>query len=683
MKKMRKSLFFHYLGIALVMISLIAALHMSASAAYAVDPYSVTFKQSGLEGGGGVVSGGTTIVNYGKNTGGSTPNAISYTQIGTSGSAGNSVGAAYNDNIYYQFTSIIDPVTGPAPTYGDGARFYTNTSGTYHVHSSTTITGVYTTQYYLNVASAHGTTGGSGWYNSGSTRTGSVSPNPVSGGSGTQYLFTNWSGDATGTGTTSNGILMNGPKTAQANWKTQYYLTVTSSHDSPSGGGWKDANTNANASLSSGTVSGGSGTQYLFTNWSQDASGTGLTSNNIYMNGPKTAKANWTTQYYLTLDNGGHGTISGASSGWYNEDERVDFSISPTTIGTDITAARYQFDGWNGSGSGSDDTDGDHPSTHVHMYGPICETADWDKQYYLTVISPYDTPGGQGWKDANTNTHATLSTSTVSGGTGIQYKFTNWSGDASGTGTTSNNIYMNGPKTAQANWKTQYYLTVTSPHDSPSGGGWKDANTNANAHLGSGTVSGGSGTQYLFTGWSGDASGTGLTSSNIFMNSPKTALANWKTQYYLEVDNGGHGSVSGEGWYDAGSPATFSISPTAVPDGVGTQYAFKHWDGEHNGSYDGTDATHTVTMNNHIEETAVWGKQYYLTVISPYGGPFLSGWYDEGQVVNFGVNQSLVNDGPGTRFVFLNWVGEQYGAEDGNDGDGGVMIIGHDGLGLG
>jgi hypothetical protein len=88
-------------------------------------------------------------------------------------------------------------------------------------------------------------------------------------------------------------------------------------------------------------------------------------------------------------------------------------------------------------------------------------TANYKTQYYLTVVSVYDTPGGTGWYDSGATVSATLTNGTVIITPGlVQAVFTGWSGDATGTGLTSNLITMNGPKTAIANWNIQYYLSV-------------------------------------------------------------------------------------------------------------------------------------------------------------------------------------------------------------------------------
>ncbi|MEO0092432.1 MAG: T9SS type A sorting domain-containing protein, partial [candidate division WOR-3 bacterium] len=267
------------------------------------------------------------------------------------------------------------------------------------------------------------------------------------------------------------------------------------------------------------------------------------------------------------------------------------------------------FAGWTGDATGTKKT-----SNPILMNGPKTATANWTTQYYLTVNSAYGTTGGAGWYDSGTNAYATVTPLTVSGGAGIQYVFTNWSGDATGTTSPSDPILMNGPKTATANWKTQYYLTVNSAHSTTSGEGWYDANTNAYASVTDSIVSGGAGTQYVFAGWTGDASGTKKTSNPILMNAPKTATANWTTQYELTM-SATHGTTDpaiGTHWYDAGTVLTISASAPG--------YAWVGWTGTGTGSYTGTDnpAIDAVTMNGPISEHAVWtdASLYHLTLVT-------------------------------------------------------------------
>lgn len=76
----------------------------------------------------------------------------------------------------------------------------------------------YKTQYYLTVRSEYGSPQGGGWYDDRSTATFSVS-SPV--GIGIQQFFTGWTGDSTANTTTAT-IVVDGPKTVSANWRTDY-----------------------------------------------------------------------------------------------------------------------------------------------------------------------------------------------------------------------------------------------------------------------------------------------------------------------------------------------------------------------------------------------------------------------------------------------------------------------------
>ena len=82
-------------------------------------------------------------------------------------------------------------------------------------------------------------------------------------------------------------------------------------------------------------------------------------------------------------------------------------------------------------------------------------------QFYLTVNSTYGMAGGMGWYDSGSTAYATLMNGTVSGGTGIRFIFMSWAGDASGSGLNSSSITMNAAKTADANWKKQYFVVLT------------------------------------------------------------------------------------------------------------------------------------------------------------------------------------------------------------------------------
>lgn len=83
------------------------------------------------------------------------------------------------------------------------------------------------------------------------------------------------------------------------------------------------------------------------------------------------------------------------------------------------------------------------------------------------------------------------------------------------------------------NYKTQYYLTVISSHDSPTPtSGWFDSGSTISASVMS-PVSADSATQYVCTGWTGTGSvpASGTTASlNFTITQPSSITWNWKTQ---------------------------------------------------------------------------------------------------------------------------------------------------------
>jgi hypothetical protein len=367
-------------------------------------------------------------------------------------------------------------------------------------------------------------------------------------------------------------------------------------------------------------------------------------------------------QYPLTTSTN-YGTVSPSSS-QYNEGSTISISATAPVA---ATGERYVWLGWIGSGVGSY-TGMNNPAS-ITMNGAITETASWTHQYYLTVSSPYGTTSGQGWYNTGATAYAGLSTGTVSGGTGTQYAFSGWSGDASGTNyTQSSGITMNAPKTATANWKTQYFLTVSSAYGTAGGAGWYDSGASAYATVTPLAVAGAAGTQYVFTGWGSDASGTNSQSNPIVMSGAATATAIYKTQYYINVtsahSDSAHGDPTPSAWVDAGTD--FSVSVKSPADTVPYNHRFvcvgySVDDGapKTGTSYDLTDvdAPHTLVFN--------WKQQFWIvfkqeglpkdlkanvTVDSVTHTLPYSDWFDQGATVKFTFDGQLPS-GFGAQYV--------------------------------
>ena len=207
----------------------------------------------------------------------------------------------------------------------------------------------------------------SGWKNSGAAV--SIKAKPAGG-----YSFTNWTGSGTGSysGTTNPAsITMNGPITETATF-TQNLVQVTVQTSlaglafSVDGTPYSSTQTFSWVSGSSHTIgttspqSGGSGVQYVWTNWS----GGGGISHNVSPTSDTSYTATFTTQYWLTMSYGLGGTVTPAS-GWKNSGAAVSIKAK--------AAGGYSFTNWTGSGTGS--YSGTTNPAPITMGGPITETA--------------------------------------------------------------------------------------------------------------------------------------------------------------------------------------------------------------------------------------------------------------------------------------------------------------------
>ena len=205
---------------------------------------------------------------------------------------------------------------------------------------------------------------------------------------------------------------------------------------------------------------------------------------------------------------------------------------------------------------------------------------------------------------------------------------------------------------------TQYFLDVQTSYSSAIGQGWYAAGSTAQAKVNDQDVPEGQGTRNIFNGWSGDASGTQLTSSPIAMNGPKVAIANWKTQFFLTVEAapGNESGLSGSGWYVAGTQANFSATPT-IPVNATTRLSLDRWSGEFNGQ----GSSGEVMMDRPKTVIANYMSQYLLTVqyapsniLDSYNDTH-AGWYDQNSEVHLGPAPTVINLSPVERLQFTGW----------------------------
>jgi len=336
------------------------------------------------------------------------------------------------------------------------------------------------------------------------------------------------------------------------------------------------------------------------------------------------------TQYYLALATSPSGTNSPTGAGWY--DVGTNATIS-TDAFVDIVpgSSRYRFNGWT-TGNMSEISDPTRSPTNVSMDAGKTVTANYVVQYKVTfdqtgvgsdfndTIVTIDLVNFNWtqlpvafWLDNATSHNFAFQSPLVVTANGKQYVWTSTSGLSAAQ---SDTLLVSGSGTVLGNYKTQYYFSSSSPHNSPTpANGWFDNGASITASVAS-SVPGPTGTQYVCTGWTGTGSvpSSGLGSSVTFTIAQATSMTwNWKTQYFLMIttDPGGITSISGSGWYDAS--ASVPITAPSVPGSP-----FDHWDVDGISQGAGVSSI-TVTMDAAHTATA-----HYLGVspppLSPVGG---------------------------------------------------------------
>jgi hypothetical protein len=202
-------------------------------------------------------------------------------------------------------------------------------------------------------------------FNSGTVLALTASPNAGS-------SFAGWTGDCTGLGgcqvtmsqarnVTATFTLTPTPiqVTVQTNPSGRTFTVDGSSYSGPQTLSWTPGSSHTVSTIS--PQSGGTGTQFLWTSWSD---GGVIAHTVVAPSSSTTYTANFTTQYFLTMNAGTGGTIS-PSSGWYNSGTGLGISATPNPS--------YVFSGWSGSGSGS--FSGTSNPTTITMNGPITQAA--------------------------------------------------------------------------------------------------------------------------------------------------------------------------------------------------------------------------------------------------------------------------------------------------------------------
>lgn len=259
----------------------------------------------------------------------------------------------------------------------------------------------------------------------------------------------------------SRAIVVTSEVTIAAEWKKQFFLTVDENIGKASGQGWYDEGSVAVVEAALPNRDDGTFVEdavheryrFLFVNWTGD-----VTSDSrkitLIIDEPKTVKANWKTQYFLSINAGyGREWRLGPGEYWKGVDQELQQwvdsgqsitvnALSPSRVVPE--ASRHVFTHWEGSATGSS------PNLTITMDSWKQLTANWNREFFLQVNSEFGEPKADGWYKAGA-----IATPSVTSpiGFGVQQVFLGWTGDLVSSEPTAS-ITMNAPKNVTAVWRT-------------------------------------------------------------------------------------------------------------------------------------------------------------------------------------------------------------------------------------
>jgi uncharacterized repeat protein (TIGR02543 family) len=282
---------------------------------------------------------------------------------------------------------------------------------------------------------AGGTTIGAGSFDAGSSVTVSARTNPG-------YTFVDWTENGVRVSTSSNiQFTLNANRTFVANFRaipaSQFAVVLTSN---PAAGGTTDGE-GAYASGTSVTVSAVPNTGYTFTNWTDQASGSILSSSPAYtfaLSANRSLVANFAINTYTLAVTAVNGTVAKVA-------DQPRYNHGSTVVLTATPAAGYVFSSWSG-----DATSTANPLT-VSMTSNKAITANFTAipadAFTLTV----NAVNGSVVKTPNQATYTNGSSVVLTATAAAGYVFSSWSGDATGS-VSPLTVIMNSNKNITANF---------------------------------------------------------------------------------------------------------------------------------------------------------------------------------------------------------------------------------------
>ncbi len=359
------------------------------------------------------------------------------------------------------------------------------------------------------------------WLDGGMTHSFDTGPT-LAASSGTRYLFAGWSGlltsrsPAVSSAITQDGSMLLG-------YKTQYLLSVI-------GGSqpltiWFDSNTETRAMSSYVWNEETNSSRLVLRSWQigntnpqpivRQTSGTFITPP-ITMSAPNQVTFGSINQFFVEAITPVSATTG---RGWYDSGSSATIGVGPTELDFG-NGTRASFRQWTGSATGTS------PTITIIVSSPKRLSAEWVRLYLLSVNSNYGVGTKESWHESGSQVIASVEPS-IDQGNQTRRVFARWLGGAQGT-TPVIEVLVDRPKTLRTEWRTQYFVSVTSQFGETRGSGWHDSGSSVPVNVSS-TVNGIL-VRQVFDGWRGDLHADS-PDTRVLVDSPKVITAKWRTDY--------------------------------------------------------------------------------------------------------------------------------------------------------
>ncbi|MCE5252339.1 InlB B-repeat-containing protein [bacterium] len=386
-------------------------------------------------------------------------------------------------------------------------------------------------------------------------------------------------------------------------------------------------------------------TWFLFRAWDKSAGTVGQTGNASVTGGSTpfsaqrdTAYVKVGTQYTVTFTSGPHGHLTGTTT-------QTVISGGSCTPVTAVTESGYQFAGWTGDYTGSN-----NPLTVTNVTQNMTITANFETALHAVTFTTDGHGTIQGVTPQGIPHGGDCSPVTAVPASG--YHFIGWTGSI-----TSPNNPITVQQVTEDMTITAVFSNTWVVHFSAGAHGKLSGETAQLVVQGQGTssVTAIPDAGYHFTGWTGDVTSSSNPLSVSGVSSNISVTANFSNTYTVSFSSGGNGKIEGSTSQEVISGQSCTMV-TAVPD---TGYQFLGWTGD----FEGTGNPLLIAnVSKDMSITALFGLPSFTVTFSAGSNGSLTG--NTTQTVGKGESCTEVTALPADGYEFTGWSGDYTGKDN-------------------